>query len=251
MVKEEKIRQVEELKRSFEKYSSICLLNMFKLPSKQLQQITKELRGKAEFKMTKKSILLHAIRGLSKENIGELEKNISLQPAIIFTDLEPFRFYAMVSKLKSSSFAKEGDIAEDNIEIKAGPTSLPPGPAIGELSRAGIPAGVEEGKIAIKKDVVVAKKGEKISKILADALKKLKIEPVKIGLNITKIYDGKIYSKEILELVNVYPEKLKEGYNQALNLSVSICYPTKENIKFLLAKAINNAKALERSGGVK
>lgn len=253
MVKEEKIKQVEELKKFFGEYSVVCLLDMFKLPSRQLQEIKKELRGKAEIKVVKKSILLHAIRDLDKKSISELEKYVPLQPGIVFTNLEPFRFYSIVEKLKSPAFAKEGDIAEENIEIKAGPTGLLPGPVIGELSRVGIPAGVEDGKIAIKKDVVVAKKGEKISKALADILKKLKIQPIKIGLNIVAIYEnGKIYLKEVLDLVKIYPEKLKEAFNQALNLSINISYPTKENIKFLLAKGFNTAKILERRiGGVK
>jgi len=121
------------------------------------------------------------------------------------------------------------------------------------LTRGGIPASVEDGKIAVKKDVVVAKKGDKISKQLASALKKLNIEPMLIGLNIVAIYqDGMIYKKDVLNLVNVYPEMLKDAYNQALNLSVAVCYPTKENVKYLIAKAVNTAKALESiSGGVK
>jgi large subunit ribosomal protein L10 len=170
-------------------------------------------------------------------------------PALIFTNLEPFKFYSIVDKLKSLAFAKEGDIAEEDIEVKAGPTTLLPGPVIGELSRAGIPVGVEEGKIAIKKDIIVARKGEKISKMLADALKKLKIQPIKVGLNVVAAYqNGKIYLKDTLELIKIYPEKLKEALNQALNLSINVCYPTKENIKFLLTKAFNTAKSLEKIG---
>lgn len=246
MVKEEKIKQVEELKKKFEEYSTICLLDMFKVPAKQLQQIIKELRGKAEFKMVKKSILAHALKGSKKEKISELEKYLPQIPAIILTNLEAFEFYLLADKLKSPAFAKEGDIAEENVEIKAGPTPLLPGPVIGELSKAGIPVGVEEGRIAVKKDIVVIKKGEKFSRILADVLKKLKVQPIKVGLNIIAIYqNGKIYLKESLDLVKIYPEKLKEAFNQALNLSINICYPTKENIKFLFAKALNAAKALE------
>lgn len=251
MVKEEKIKQVEELKKLFGKYSVVCLLDMFKLPSKQLQEIKKELREKAEIKMVKKAVLLHAMEGLDK-SVSDLEKHIPSQPAIIFTKLEPFRFYSTIDKLKSPTFAKEGDIAEEDVEVKAGPTSLLPGPAISELTRAGIPAGVEEGKIAVKKDVVVAKKGEKISKFLADALKKLKIQPVKIGLNIVAINEnGKIYLKEVLDLIKTYPEKLKEASSHALNLSINISYPTKENINFLLTKGFNAAKSLEKIGGGK
>jgi large subunit ribosomal protein L10 len=97
---------------------------------------------------------------------------------------------------------------------------------------------------------VVAKKGDKISKQLAAALRKLNIEPIEVGLNIVAIhYNGMIYKKDALEFVNVFPIKLAEAFNQALNLSVAICYPTKENIKYLLAKAYRIASSLKNKIG--
>jgi len=249
LVREEKIKEVEELDKLIEEYPVIGLIDMFKLPSKQLQEIRKNLREKALIKMTKKSLLELAIKKSKKQGIDELEKLIPEQPAIVFTKLDPFKFYSMVEKLRSPAFAKEGDIVQIDIKVSAGPTSLLPGPVISELTRVGIPAGIEEGRIAIKKDVIVAKGGEKISKYLAAALRKLKIESIEVGLNIVVIFDGKIYGKDLLELVIIYPEKLKEGFNQALNLSVNISYPTKENIKYLLVKAFNTAKSLVRLGG--
>jgi large subunit ribosomal protein L10 len=152
----------------------------------------------------------------------------------------------MVDKLKTPAAAKEGDIAPGDISVSAGPTNLLAGPAISELTKVGIPAGVEEGKIAIKKDVVVAKKGSAFNKALANALKKLGIEPMQIGLNIIAIYqNGMIYGKEALSLVGEgYLNKIREAFTQALNLSVSIGYPTKANISYLLAKAKLHADAL-------
>lgn len=251
MVKEEKLKQVEEMKNMLEEYSVIGILDMTKMPSKQLQEIKKQLRETAIVKMTKKSILLHAIRNVNKEKFTELEKFIPLQPAIVLTNLEPFKFYSVVNKLKSPTFAKEGDLSEEDITISAGPTSLLPGPAISELNKVGLVAGVEEGKIAIKKDKVVAKKGDNISKELSSVLRKLNIQPVRIGLNIVAIFsDGKIYAKNILNLVgDVYINRMKDAFNQALNLSIYISYPTKENIKLLLSNAYRNAKMLEKFGG--
>lgn len=251
MVREEKIKAAEKLKEIVKKYPVIGILDMHKLPTRQFQEIKKKLGDSVTIKMGKKSLIKLAIKSLNKEGGSELENLIPKQPAIILTKMEPFKFYATISKLKSMTFAKEGDVASSDIKVSAGPTSLLPGPVISELSKVGIPAGVEEGKIAIKKDVVVVKTGEKISKELANILKKLGIEPVEVGLNVVAIYNGKIYTKDVLELVNVYPQKLKEAYNQALNLSVSICYPTKQNIKYLLSKAFNAAKTIENLGGAK
>lgn len=250
MVKEEKIKAVEELKKQMGQSLVVGILDMFKLPSRQLQEIQKKVRGKATIKVVKKTILKFAIKGSSKPNMQALEEIIPQQPAVVFTEQEPFKFYFLIDKMKSPVAAKDGDIAPNDILVSAGPTNLLPGPAISELTRAGIPAGVEEGKIAVKKDTVVAKKGDKISKQLAAALRKLSIEPIEVGLNVVAIYhNGMIYKKGALEFVNIFPSKLAEAFNQALNLSVAICYPTKENIKYLLAKAYRIASSLKNKIG--
>jgi len=247
MAKEEKMQQVEQLKKVVDSYATIAIVDMHKLPSKQLQNIQKKIRGKAVMKMTKKSLLKLAIKGSSKQNKEELLKIIPQQPAIVFTNEDAFKFYMLVDKMKSAAPAKEGDVAPNDIFVSAGPTNLMPGPAITELTKAGIPAGVEDGKIAVKKDVVVAKKGDKISKALAPALRKLNIEPMLVGLNIVGIYqDGMIYSKEALGFANTFQEKLKVAFSNALSLSVAVCYPTRDSIKYLLAKAYNIADVFEK-----
>ena len=46
--------------------------------------------------------------------------------------------------------------------IPAGPTPFAPGPIIGELGMLKIKAGIEAGKVVIKEDAHVAKKGDVI-----------------------------------------------------------------------------------------
>lgn len=254
MVKEEKLKAVEELKKLLEEYPVIGILDMYKHPSKQLQEIRKKLRGKAIIKVTKKSILVRAIRSVNKEKLSELEKFIPSQPAILFTNSEPLKFYLFLNTLKPTAFAREGDVVEEDITVHAGPTSLLPGPVISELSKVGLVAGVEGGKIVIKKDKVVAKRGDKISKELASVLRKLKIETIKVGLNVVVFFDnGEIYTKEVLTLVGEnYLNRIKQAFSEALNLSVAIGYPTKENVSYLFMKAYQIAKAIENKiGGVK
>jgi len=247
MVKESKKKEVEELRKMIESYSSLAILDMHKMPSKQLQQIQKKIRGKAVMKMTKKAILNFAVKNSNLPNKEELMKIIPMQPAIILMNEDPFRFYLLVDKMKSVASAKEGDIAPNEIAVAAGPTNLMPGPAISELSKVGIVAGVEDGKIAVKRDAVVAKKGDKISKLLASVLRKLNIEPMLVGLNIVAVcQNGMIYSKEALSFSNTFPEKLKEAFSHALSLSVAICYPTKDSIKYLLTKAYSVASSFEK-----
>jgi len=254
MVKEQKLRAVEELKKLIDSNSVFGIIDMHKMPNRQMQEIKKKIRGSATLKMTKKSTLMLALEGANKPGIKELEKMIQSKPAVIFTNMDSFKFFGMVSKLKSPTSAKEGDIAPREISVSAGPTNLMPGPVISEFAKARIPAGVEEGKIAIKKDTVVAKSGDVISKILADILKKLGIEPMEVGMNVVALFEnGMIYTKDVLSLVGEnYLNKIREAANQALNLSVSISYPTKQNIGYLFSKAYRQAKVIEEKiGGTK
>ncbi|MEM5766365.1 MAG: 50S ribosomal protein L10 [Candidatus Aenigmatarchaeota archaeon] len=249
MVKEEKIKKVEELKKMIEEYPVIGIINLYKFPSKELQEIRKVIRDVGIIKATKKSTLLFAIRETKKENISELEKFVPNQPAVVFMKQDAFKSYYKLTSSKFETFAKEFDVAPNDIIVPAGPTSLLAGPVISELTKAGIPAGVEEGKIAIKKTVTLVKKGNVISKDVANALRKLEIKPISISLDVMCFYEGgKIYPKEILELVETFPNKLSVAHQYAINLSVNASYPTKETIKLLLIKAFYNAKAIEKMG---
>lgn len=245
MAKEEKLKAVEKLRDDIEKIPVIALIDMHKMPSKQLQDIRKSLRDKAKLIMTKKVVLKFAIAAAKKEGLKEIENLIPKQPAIVLTDMDAFKLYAFVEKLRFKTFSKEGDIANEDIWVFAGPTGLMAGPAISELQQAGVPASIESGKIAVRKDVCVVKKSEVVSAIKANVLRKLKIEPMEVLLNIVAVYEnGRVYQKDVLGLSTKYPQMLPHAFNNALNLSMFIVFPTKENVKYLLAKASQAANAI-------
>ena len=242
-----RVKQVEDLGKLFASYKTIGIIDMHKLPNKQLQEIKKSIREIAVLKVVKKSTLLHALKKVKTGKMSELEQLIPLQPGLVLSNVDAFKLYTKIDKLKSLTFAKEGDIVDEEILITAGPTSLLPGPVISELGKVGLVAGVEEGKVAIKKDKTVAKKGDDVSKELASILRKLKMQSIKVGLNVVAMYDdGFIYKKDALSLVgDNYTNKVKEAFKQALNLSVNIIYPTRENIGYIFAKAYQQAKAIQ------
>ncbi|MEM7821669.1 MAG: 50S ribosomal protein L10 [Candidatus Aenigmatarchaeota archaeon] len=251
MVKEEKLKKVEEIKKMIMEFPVIGIADLHKFPSKELQELRKNIRDAGCIKVTKKSTFLYAIREVEKENIKELEKIVPNQLAVIFMRENAFKSYLKLNSIGFEVFAKESDIASNDIVIRAGQTSLLAGPVISELTKAGIPAGVEAGKIVIKKDVVLLKKGERVSKDVANALRRLGIKPISIFLNVVGFYEnGRVYTKDVLEFVKTFREKLVDAHQHAVNFSVNVSYPTKETIKFLLIKAFNNAKAIEIMGGV-
>ena len=163
----------------------------------------------------------------------------------------------MLASKKTPVFAKSGQIAPADIEVKDGPTNLVPGPAISELGAVGLEISVENGKIAIRKPKVVVKQGDIIKENVAAILQKLDIKPFSVGLNPVAVYDtetGKIYadikidSEEAGKELTLWAEK-------ALGFAQKINYYCKETIAYFLAKAnmqanaLNSKTQLNQSGG--
>jgi len=245
MVKEAKLAAVEQVKKTLAETPVIGLIDMHKAPSKQMQKIRNGLRGKAVIKMVKKSILTHAIESMSDEKIKQIETYLPKQPALVLTSMEPFRFYVAAKSMKFKTFAKAGDIANEEIWVNAGPTPLMAGPAISDFQAVGLPANIEAGKIAVRKDTLFVKKGESIDAKKANILRKLNVEPSDVSLNVVAVYDnGRMYTKDVLDRALAYPEMLKTAIANARNLAVEIAFPTKESIQYLLSKAVIAANAL-------
>ncbi len=252
MVSKKKIKTVKEVKEKMEKYPVIGILNMHKLPARQLHQIREKLRGKAVIKMVKKRLIKIILKEAKKKGLSGLEAYIEGEPAFLFSSENPFKLARIIEESKSEAPAKPGDIAPNDIVVRAGPTNLAPGPVIGELQKVKIPAGVEAEKIVVKEDTVVAKEGDEISKELADVLSKLGINPMNLGLNLAAAWEnGTIYTKDILFIPkDAYLDALKSCASQGFNLSININYFTPENISILISKAYNEALSLSLEAGI-
>ncbi len=241
---EGKIKGVKELAELLGKYPVVGIIDLYKLPANALQKMRVSLRGKAEIKVAKRSIVERAFDIVPEKAM--LKEKLGIQPAILFSSENPFRIFKLIQKSKSKASAKPGDIAIDDITVNAGPTDIPPGPAISALSKVKIPAKVEGGKIAVAKNALVAKKGDIISADLASALSMLKIQPMEIGMNVTSMLEGGVvYSKESLTIDEgkVLADLLMAAQH-GINLSVNAGFPTGQTIELMLGKAYREAKNL-------
>ena len=164
--KKEKSKKIFEL---IKKYPIIGVVNMANLPTPQLQRMRTQLREKVELIMTKKTFIKKAFESVKDvKGITELSSQLENgQPALLFTNENPFSLFKTIKKNKSKAPAKGGQTAPNDIIIPAGPTPFAPGPVIGELGALGIKSKVESGKIAIISDTVVCKEGQVISTNLA------------------------------------------------------------------------------------
>jgi len=253
-VAEYKKKIVEDIVGLANQYSIIGVVNMENLPAPQLQKMRAQLRDRIRFAMTKKRIIKRALEQVktSKNGVEQLNNYFTGMPALIFTNESPFKLFRMLKRNKSPAPAKAGQTAPKDITVPAGPTSFAPGPIIGELAQIGIKSGVEGGKVAVKQDSIVAKKGEKIKPKVAEILTRLGIEPMEVGLDIVAAYEnGIIYPKEILDVdEEEFMANLKSSASRAFNLAVYIAYPAKDTIKHLIAKAFNESKAIGLSRNI-
>ncbi len=240
-----KKKAVDDLCGLLEDYPIVGAVDMQYLPAKQLQKMRDTLRGTAEIRMAKRRLISLAIKRIKdkKGGVEQLEKYLTGMSALIFTRKNPFTLYKTAEKSKSTMEAKAGQIAPKDIVVKAGPTGFSPGPIIGELGAFKIKTSIENGKVVVNNDVVVAKEGEEITPKLAGILSRLGIEPMEVGLDIKAMYeDGSILTTDVLAVdEKVYKRSIGQLAVEALNLSVYVAYPTTETTEIIVRKVVRDA----------
>jgi large subunit ribosomal protein L10 len=247
MVAEKKVKIVQEIQKLAKCHKVIGVLNMHKMPAKQLQQIKMKLKDKAVIKMAKKTLIKKAL-----EDKPKLLEEIKDEPALLFSNDNPFKLFSFLKKNQSPAAAKPGDTANEDIVVKAGKTNLTPGPAISQLAGAGIKTKVDGGTLTIENDVVVLKQGEEVTDKLATIFNMLGLEPMKIGLDMTAVYeDGTIFGRDVLDInTDEYVAWIQTCATEALNLSVNAGYYTDENIIIAISTAVTNSRVVATTANI-
>jgi large subunit ribosomal protein L10 len=237
--------EVERIKGWAKEYAVISLVDVHGIPAAQLQGIRRDLHGKAVLRMTRNTLISHAFTELGGD-YASLEEFIAGQSALIFTNENPFSLYRTLERTKTKMAAKPGEVAPQDIVVPKGPTNFKPGPVVGELQQAGIPAVIEAGKVRIRDTKVVVKKGAVISKKIADVLSKLEIRPMDVGLRLqAAFYEKTIFRPEMLAIdEEAYRRDIILAAQQAFNLSVNAAFPTKVTVAAIIGKAFSEAKNL-------
>ena len=271
--KQWKNEQVAALKSQMGAYPTVGMAKIRGLGSNQVQQIRKDFREKALLRVSKNSLISISF---NESGMNDMVDYIDDQIALIFTNSDPFELYNVLEAGKIPAPIKAGAVAPFDIAIEDGPTSLTPGPIVGELQSLGIPAGIEGGKVVVKQRKVAVKEGEKVSPPLADILARLEIYPMKEGLDLCAVYDREgsvLFTPDVLHvdvekyvsdvqevtkaafslathLKYAYPTRytigdlLYEASDKSLNVAFNVAYPTPGTIKPLLQKAHSEARNL-------
>ncbi|MCK4555133.1 MAG: 50S ribosomal protein L10 [Candidatus Aenigmarchaeota archaeon] len=265
MASQKKQDDVKTITEEIKNCPVVGIADLSGLPSKELQEIRKALRGTATIIMNKKTVITRAVASCGKKDIGRLSEFDVHIPSLILSKTGAFKLYKQISKSKSKAYAKAGDIAPYDIIVPEGETNLPPGPAISDLQKAGVKSAIMGNKIVVREDSQVAKKGDAISDVVANVLQKVDIKPMEIGMNLVAAYEnGFVFGKEVLSVSEeeyisnmqkaytqsfnlafnanilvkeIVPHKLFDAHTKALNLAINANILNKETVSTLLQKA--------------
>lgn len=246
-VPEYKLKIVAELAKKMKESTTVLIASTHGLPSSQFHEIKKNLRGKADICVAKKSLVLRALAVTEKGGMQNLKDHVGADIALFFSSLDAFELSGLLSDNQSPTKARAGDIAPEDINVEPGPTTLVPGPAISELSGVGLKVAVEGGKLAIKQPATIVKAGEVIKENVAGVMAKLDIKPMKVGFEPIAAYDSKsekVYAGIKIDKKKTH-EELKTAIGKALGFAISVKYLVKETLSYFFAKAGAEEKAVQ------
>ncbi len=253
-IPERKTDVVAYLVAELEKRPVVGILDIRGIPSGQFNAMRRGLRGTAQITVAKKTLMRRAFGSAKAQagDVGQLEGHMTGQPAFISSDLNPFKLFQRLEATKSKAPARGGEVATEDLVIKAGDTPFKPGPIVGELQKVGIPAAIQSQKVVVRKDKVLVKAGEVITQPIAAVLTKFEIFPVEVGLNLNALVEqGLVYTPSVLAVdVDAILGDVRRGASSSFNLAVYAAYPNEVTIRPILAVANQSAVRLAVSAGV-
>ena len=244
-IPEWKVKDVEELIEKISKSRVVGVVGVREIPASNLQQMRGSLRGNVEIRMVRNTIARRALEASAPE-IRPLANFIEDQTALIFSDSNPFKLNSLLEKGKQPMPIKAGSRAPKDIVVEAGETTFSPGPMVGKLQAAGIPAAIKGGKVVINQKITLAKEGEIVPAKTADILKTMEIFPRNVGLELRAAYEGGLIfkSKDLSIDVDSKIAELCNASATAMSFAVEIGYTTSVTIGPMLQKAQTGARAL-------
>jgi large subunit ribosomal protein L10 len=253
-IRPEKTERVHQLSASVLNHSMTALVGVRGVPANALQTMRRELRGRGHpILVATNSALGHALQEATKKRpaLAPLLDQLNDQTALLSAEGNPFALFREMSRTRSPTPARGGEIAPNDIVVPAQTTSFKPGPIVGELQHAGFPAAIEKGKVILKKDVTIVRAGQPISREVAGLLTRLEIFPLEVGLELRAVVEGTtFYPPEVLRVdLDALLASVVAGHRRALGLAVEVAYPTALSIPILVTKAHRSAIALAVAAG--
>jgi large subunit ribosomal protein L10 len=169
----------------------------------------------------------------------------------VVSDQNPFTLFKDLEGTKGNAPARGGEVAPDDIWIRSGETPFKPGPVVGELQKAGIPAAIDRGKVVIRQDKLLVKRGDRIPRDVASVLTRLEIYPLIVGLDLRGAFEeGTLFRRDTLAVDDARVRAdLAIATRAAFNLALYAWIPTPTTARPLMTRAHLQALALATRAG--
>jgi len=243
--KEELAEQLEEL---FDTYSKLFVVGVDNVSSNQLHEIRKDLRGEAVIYCGKNTQMRRVLRKLEEQGKEELEKIravCKLNIAFVFTNGDLKEMCEKIQENKMPAAARAGALAQSDVIIPAGPTSLEP-TMTAFLQALNISSKISKGNIEILNETHLLHKGEKVDASSAALLQKMDILPFAYGLEVQHVYDnGAIFAPEVLDISKSdIIARFHQGAKNVAAVSIELSMPTAVSVPYSLLMAFSNLLAV-------
>lgn len=229
------------------KFSKILLVHADNVGSNHMQNIRKNLRGKAELLMGKNTMIRKAIKGHLSQNkdLEALLPHIKGNVGFVFTNQELKEIRTEIENNRVAAPARVGALAPSDVFIPAGNTALDPSQT-SFMQALNIATRINKGSIEIINQVHLIKKGDKVGSSEATLLQKLDIKPFFYGLVPQVVYEnGFAFKPALLDLTDdEILSKFSFGVQRIAALSLQINIPTIAAIPHYFANAFQKIAAI-------
>lgn len=245
--RERKEKYVAKLQQLINEFKNVLVVKVDNVGSNQIQKIRGALRGVAVVLMGKNTI----IRKVLRENVTTNPKLEALIPLLygnvgfVFTNANLNQTRKIIQDNKVPAPARVGSMAPNNVIVPAGSTGMDPGQT-SFFQALNIATKIVKGAIEIINEVLLIKKGEKVTASHVALLDKLNIRPFSYGMIVTDVYeDGTVYSASVLDISqeDLYA-KFFAGVRKLAAVSLAISYPTLVALPYFIGNAFAKLVAL-------
>lgn len=247
--RERKYELADQLTEHLSNFSKCFVVEVDNVGSNQLHEIRKSMRGIATIYCGKNTQMRRCVRKYVENNPGstwealipKFSKNIGL----VFTNESLTTVRDLIVENKMPAAAKAGSLAQCEVVIPAGPTSLEPS-LTSFLQALNISSKITKGSIEIINQVVLFRKDERVDQSQAALLQKLDILPFEFGLIPIFVYDdGSVFDVEVLDISDTQiVSALSAGAKALAGVSLAVSMPTAAALPYAFLYAFKNALAL-------
>merc|ERR1712196_596161 len=189
--------------------------------------------------------VLRKLEEQGKEELEKVRQVCRLNVALVFTNGDLKEMCEKIQENKMPAAARAGALAQSDVIIPAGPTSLEP--TMNDLTQAlNISSKISKGNIEILNETHLLHKGEKVDASSAALLQKMDILPFAYGLEVQHVYDnGAIFAPAVLDISKSdIIARFHQGAKNVAAVSIELSMPTAVSVPYSLMMAFSNLLAV-------